>query len=143
MKKLITLGIGLVMAVAAMCQVQTMKSTFNLASDTVTNTGTVWLQASNVKGHGVVTLQVVATKISGTVAGTISIQGSTDGTNFKAIPTVETQTGVATATATDVASQTFVWRLSANHFTDYRISWTGSGTMAASFTGTCLLVKDR
>lgn len=105
--------------------------------DTVTNAGTSFI-STITKSNGSAnetTIQVNATKISGTVAGTISILGSIDNVNFKAIPTAETQTGVATATATDVASQTFVWRLNGSPFTYYRISWTGSGTMSASFNG--------
>lgn len=105
--------------------------------DTVTNTGTSYI-STIVKSRGnatTTTIQVNCTKISGTVAGTITIQGSLDNVNFKALPTEETQTALATATALDVASQTFVWRLKGSPFTYYRISWTGSGTMAASFNG--------
>lgn len=104
------------------------------ALDTVTNTGTGTLTSVRVNGPGDnVTIVVVCTKISGTVAGTITIQGSLDGTNYKAIPTVETQTSITTATALDVASQVFTWRLASSPYLYYRVSWTGSGTMAASF----------
>jgi len=105
-----------------------------ILSDTVTNTGTGTLSSIRVNGPGDnVTIVVTCTEISGTTAGTITIQGSLDGTNYKAIPTNETQTSITTATALDVASQVFTWRLASSPYLYYRVSWTGSGTMAASF----------
>jgi len=69
--------------------------------DTVTNAGTrIQRGQANTGGANInVTLQVVITKISGTVGGTVTCQGSLDGTNFVTIGSA--------ATATDVASQTF------------------------------------
>jgi len=112
----------------------TMKSVYNAASDTVTNTETAYLQGSIIGYKHNASFQVVITKISGTVAGTLTLQGSIDGTNFKAMTVAEASTAINTATATDVASQTFLWRLNSNPYKYYRISWTGSGTMAAKFT---------
>ena len=108
----------------------------SILSDTVTNAATNFLTsyAQTRTNTTSTVISVVCTKISGTVAGTITILGSLDGTNFKAIPTVETQTSIATATALDVASQVFVWRIAGSPFTYYRVSWTGTGTMAASFS---------
>lgn len=114
-----------------------LKSVYNLTRDTVSNTGTIYLTSGRVAGPGDVTIQVNATKISGTVGGTISLQGSLDGTNFKALNTAETQTALATVTATD-ASNVYHWRLNGSPFLYYRVSWTGTGTMAASFTAKIL-----
>ena len=55
---------------------------------------------------------------------------SIDGTNWKAMNTPDTQTALATITATD-ATNTYHWRLSGSPFPYYRVSWTGTGTMAA------------
>lgn len=113
---------------------QDLKSVYSLSSDTVANTATIYLStASRVNGPGVVTVQVNVTKISGTVGGTISLLGSLDGTNYKALNTEETQTALATITATD-ATNVYHWRLSKSPFLYYRVSWTGTGTMSASFT---------
>jgi hypothetical protein len=103
--------------------------------DTVTNTATNYL-TSYAQGKQAVstTVWVTVTKISGTVAGTITLQGSLDGTNFKAANTSDSQTALATVTATD-ATNTYHWRLAGNPYNYYRISWTGAGTMAASFSG--------
>lgn len=115
-----------------------LTSEFALTRDTVVNTATVFLTTGRIAGvSGVVTVQVNVTKISGTVGGTISLQGSLDGTNFKALNTAETQTALATVTATD-ASNVYHWRLSSSPFTYYRVSWTGTGTMSASFTSKLL-----
>lgn len=109
------------------------------ASDTVTNTGVGAVQTLRLGGDFRSTgFQIVCTKISGTVAGTITLMGSLDGTNFKAIPTEATQTSMTTATALDVASQTFVWWFKESPFLYYRVSWTGTGTMAATISGRIL-----
>lgn len=115
-------------------QVFDLKSVYSVTSDTVTNTGTVYLTTPRISNAPATstTIWVAVTKISGTVGGTITLQGSLDGTNFKAINTVDTQTALATITATD-ASNTYHWRLAGSPFLYYRVSWTGTGTMAASF----------
>lgn len=115
-----------------------LKSVYNLNSDTVTNTATVYLTSGRIAGtDGITTVQVNVTKISGTVGGTISLLGSLDGTNYKALNTAETQTALATVTATD-ATNVYHWRLSASPFIFYRVSWTGTGTMSASFSSKIL-----
>lgn len=112
-----------------------------ILSDTVTNTGTAYLTSySQTRTQASSTVvQVNVTKISGTVAGTISLLGSLDGTNFKALTVAEAQTALATITAAD-ASGAYHFRLNGCPFTYYRVSWTGTGTMAASFTAR-LIVK--
>lgn len=108
----------------------------NIESDTVTNTGTAYVSSRVMDkrdGFGSTVVQVVVTKISGTVGGTISLHGSLDGTNYNALVTEETQTALATITAAD-ASSNYHWRLKGCPFPYLRVSWTGTGTMSASFT---------
>lgn len=121
-------------AIETKAQVANFLSPYSLTSDTVTNTGTVYLQSPRLVAADATgtTIWIAVTKISGTVGGTITLQGSLDGTNFKALNTVDTQTALATITATD-ASNTYHYRLSSSHFPYYRVSWTGTGTMSASF----------
>lgn len=106
------------------------------ASDTVTNTATVTLTTAqrvpSTSGANV-TVYIAVTKISGTVGGTITLMGSMDGATYKAVNTMDTQTALATITATD-ANNTYHWRLNGNPFPYYRVSWTGTGTMSAVFT---------
>lgn len=105
--------------------------------DSVTNTGTGVMTCKRVAGPGTVTIQVNVIKKTGTVAGTITLLGSLDGVNFKAIPTRETQTAIATITAAD-ASGSYMWRLTDSPCLYYQVSWTGAGTMFATFTATIL-----
>lgn len=108
--------------------------------DTVTNTATNTLttKAKLTPTSGASTsIWITVTKISGTVGGTITLMGSFDGTNFKAINTMGTQTASATITATD-ASNTYHWWVTGSPFQYYRVSWTGTGTMAASFSAKVL-----
>jgi hypothetical protein len=140
MKKLLLAFALCVFVLGASAQVNlNMLSVFSLTSDTVTNTGTVTLTSARVPAlGGLNTLVYVSiTKISGTVGGTLTLMGSVDGTNFKALTTIETQTALATITAAD-ASSTYGWRLNGNHYPYYRVSYTGTGTMAASFTAKTL-----
>jgi len=108
-------------------------------SDTVVNTATAYITtrvASTNSGPGAQTTVVInITKISGTVGGTITLQGSLDGTTFTALTTQETATALATLTAAD-ASATRTWRIIGNPYRFYRVSWTGTGTMSASFSAT-------
>jgi len=94
--------------------------------DTVVNAGakvtTPSLGVVSNFGKGV-TAHVIVTKISGTVGGTLALQGSLDGTNWSTIGSASTPTD---ATANYSFNTTVGWRY-------YRISYTGTGTMSASF----------
>lgn len=105
-------------------------ATVTATRDTVTNAGSGALLSKRIAGPGAITIQVNVTKVSGTVGGTITLQGSLDGTNYKALNTEETQTALATITATD-ATNVYHWRLSKSPFIYYRVSWAGTGTMVA------------
>ena len=138
MKKYIFIFVAL-LGIAAYSEAQVF-SFYNplgsqVASDTVTNTGTAYLTTPVVSAAPATTstIWVAVTKISGTVGGTITLQGSLDGTNYKALNTPNTATALATFTAAD-ASATYHWVISGSPFRYYRVSWTGTGTMAASFT---------
>lgn len=104
----------------------------DVSLDTVTNTGTNYLGNLTLipGGRSSVSVVVTVTKVSGTVAGTLTLQGSYDGTVFFALNAAESQTALATKTAAD-ASGVYHWWLKANPFPYYRVSWTGAGTMVA------------
>lgn len=137
MKKFALLFVALVAFAAfeSKAQVYSLLSPYSFTSDTVANTGTAYLSTVAVSPAPAVTTTfwVAVTKISGTVGGTITLQGSLDGTNWKAVNTPNTATALATITATD-ASNTYHWIISGSPFKYYRVSWTGTGTMSASFT---------
>lgn len=138
MKKFLFLA-ALLIGFSAQAQLRELKSSTNQTLDTVTNTATNTLTSIKMtpSTSTSTTIWVAVTKISGTVGGTITLQASLDGTTYKAINTPDTQTAVAAVTATD-ATNTYHWRLSGSPFQYYRVSWTGTGTMAASFSAKVL-----
>lgn len=117
-------------------------TTANIASDTVTNTGTTFLSSQFSGGSAETTSIVVnVTKISGTVAGTMTLYGcntncgktTATATNWVTVKQADLQTAVPTITPTD-ASAPYSWNLKGSPYLYYRVSWTGAGTMSASFT---------
>ena len=139
MRKFLFIVAALLISFVAPAQLRELKSVFNLTSDTVVNTATVTLTSIKMAPTTSTntTVWVAVTKISGTVGGTMTLQGSLDGVNFKAVNTPDTQTAIATVTATD-ATNTYHWRLSGCPYQYYRVSWAGTGTMAASFSAKVL-----
>jgi len=100
-----------------------------ITQDTVTDTGTGALYVKRIAGPGVVTIQVNVQKVSGTVAGTITLSGSLDGVNYVALNTQETQTALATATlANTTGTVAYSWRLSANPYLYYKVGTAGGTT---------------
>lgn len=119
---------------------QNLGGATNIELDTVTNTATNFVTSQRSGGGATsTTIVVTITKISGTVAGTLTLYGCNTGcgkttatTTWVRINQPDLQTAVPTITAAD-ASALYSWTLSGSPTTYYRVSWTGSGTMAASF----------
>lgn len=130
MKKL--LFIAIVFLITGTTQAQTVFSlkwnTYSKTLDTVTNTGVKTSTITVLGVHDQLSAHVTVTKISGTVAGKIYWQASTDGTNFASLDSV---------TITDLASATYQYnRTTTLPFVYFRVRAAGSGTMSASVTGT-------
>jgi hypothetical protein len=108
------------------------KSSYGLTSDTVTNTATNYVQLQAKYGYNYLTIQPIVTKISGTPAGTLTLQGSNDGTNYVTVNTSYIKGGVATLSVTNqnVNSRFFV--VTGSPYEYYRVSYTGSGTMSCT-----------
>lgn len=129
MKKIISiLLICLVCAGTVSAQSATALTWSNgLALDTVDNTETHYAGFQAYSPVTGVSLVVKVLKISGTVGGTISWQGSNDGTVYATI---------TTSTASD-GSANYSYAVSDGApYKYYRVSWTGTGTMSASVSGT-------
>jgi hypothetical protein len=145
MKKIgfIILAIVAVLMVAPQAKSQALYnllSTYSLTSDTTVNAGTSVLSTGLVgTSAGTATVVINITKISGTVAGTITLQGSLDNSNWIALTDATAVPAIATKTATDVASQSFMWRVTGNPVRYYRVSWTGTGTMSARFNAQAII----
>lgn len=98
-------------------------TSYGNALDTVTNTASKVTTPFRVSNwHLGVTAQVVVTKISGTVGGSIGLYGSMDGTNF---------TLIGSATTPSDASANYSFNTTAAWYY-YQLKYTGTGTMSAS-----------
>jgi hypothetical protein len=103
-----------------------------LGSDTIVNTATVSVTQTFKLTYAVASFQAVVTKVSGTVAGTIILEASNDGTNYAAI-------SVDTLNLTNVATNTKLWAVTSVPYKYYRLKGTGIGTMAAILKWYCVL----
>jgi hypothetical protein len=128
MKKIILLSFLalLTMFTHAQNEPKNMLGSNGLAIDTVSDTGTETWTLKVPGTQQTVAVQFVATKISGTVAGTVTLQGSLNGSSWATVPSQ------SPFTATNVASQNTVWQMTGSGFLYYRVTWTGTGTMSAS-----------
>jgi hypothetical protein len=124
MKKfLMILSCVLALCVVGQAQVTTMPLALG---DTAVDAGVADKVFEVTAGYEGVIVQAIVTKISGTVAGTVGLYGSLDGTNYKQIG--------SDFTATNVASQTHVFYVTAPVARYLKVVQTGSGTMSAVLT---------
>ena len=136
-KVLIIIGLFSVLALGAKSQTILQDLYSNAASgvkplDTITNTATVTMTSSAVKGSPIgTTVGVVFTKLTGTVAGTATLKGSLNGTDwFTASST--------TYTVTDLATQSKSWELTGSPYLYFRVETVGSGTSTYTVKGQVL-----
>lgn len=113
--------------------VKNMLSNVSLTSDTTTNTGVSFVGLGVSEWYNTVTIQSVVTKISGTVAGTVTLQGSIDGTNYVTVNS--SYADITSYSPTDVATSSRIFVVTGSPYRYYRLSYTGAGTMAASHRG--------
>lgn len=112
---------------------RTMLSNYNLTSDTITNTGSGYVQFELKSYYEKVSIQPVVTRLSGTAAGTVTLQGSNDGTNF--VTMSSSYTSATTMSVTNVTTSTALLTITSSPYRYYRLSYTGSGTMSCRLQG--------
>lgn len=100
------------------------------ARDTVTNTGTKTLVGRPNAYTTAITIQVDITKISGTLAGTLTPIVSNDGTTYYS---VSSRTTRDTAYTVPNASGGYTYTMPLG-YRYYGVQWVGTGTMVGSFT---------
>lgn len=130
MKKFL-LSISLIFAVL----ISSAQITMNGSGAAVTNTGTGECSLAVKNSYKIVAIQLKVVKTSGTVAGTVTLQGSIDGTNYETVLAAATVNNAATFTATDVATQVKTFIINNNPYLYYKLSYTGVGTMVATLSG--------
>jgi len=112
---------------------KTMLSSYSLTSDTITDTGSGYVAITIDKYWEKVSFQPVVTKLSGTAAGTVTLQGSNDGTNFVTVNS--SYVSATTMTVTNVTTSTALLTVTSSPYKYYRLSYTGSGTMSCTLKG--------
>lgn len=103
------------------------------ASDTVTNAGTAYVGRAFSGSATAIGVQVAITKVSGTVAGTITFQGSIDGTNYHTIGSTQSLTDTA-----GTKYYIFVLDGGSAPYTHYRASVAGGTTCVYYLAGTLI-----
>jgi hypothetical protein len=134
MKKLILiLFVGLVAfsTVESKAQVGILESPYGFSTDTLTlaaATGTIFLTTDLIKAAPATstTVEFKVVRLSGTTAGTATLQGSMDGTNWNAMTTPNTATALATYTVANSASAFYAWSISGSPYPYLRVSWTAT-----------------
>lgn len=146
MKRLFALAIGLLCAFYADAQTSFLAgSTGTSGADSVvvTNTGTGYLYSKSFdrKSQNVF-IQAQFTETSGTSAGTCTVEGTVDGSNWKLVTSTDTNLSYS-YTVTDVASQSIIFKIPStdNAYTRFRLKYVGSGTMVNRMKGV-YLVRD-
>lgn len=140
MKKYILIAILFVFAAGvANAQVITLKSSAYPANslDTVTNTATKTLDfgtAAKVVGKHNALVVATVTEISGTTAGSVILEASSDGSNWYSV--YSSKDSVYTFSPADqTAAQSFAFQIDNALHSYYRLSYTGVGTMSAKIAG--------
>lgn len=129
--------------IAGTSQLHAQTSLLSVASkplDTVTNTGVKALKnALPIKGaKQTVTIVATVTKLTGTAAGTVILQGSLDGVNFDRVRSANLMGAVAVDSLLikDVATpQVRQWTVVNSPFLFYRTQATGVGTTTFTIKG--------
>jgi hypothetical protein len=111
-----------------------LKSTpTHAVTDTITNAVTKY-QLGIVKGYNeIITVQPTFTKISGTAAATVKIQGSVDGVSYNDIG--------SSYTVTDVAAQSTAFIITPSSYQYYRLSIVPTGTQSVKVVTPVLVRK--
>jgi hypothetical protein len=128
-----------------------LKSIYSLTLDTVTNAGTKTLTMPISLPYKTISIGVTVTKVSGTLGGTVTLQGSVNGVNYVTVPTSfietpNTQTpyttgGAATYTVPDYSAPTKIFTIIGSPYVYYRVSYTGTGTMVGTIKGNIFVTQ--
>lgn len=110
-----------------------MLSNYSKVSDTIVDSGSGYLDKRVTGGYNTLSIQTVVTKISGTAGGTVTVQGSVDGTNFVTVNTAFIS--AQTQAITNVTTNTKVFVITGSPYAYYRLYYTGTGTMSCILKG--------
>lgn len=97
---------------------QLLKS--KVSADTTIDAATVYVTYATIESN-ITAIQATVTKVSGTVAGYVILQGTVDGTNYQDVNT-------DTLTLTNTTTNFKIWTIDKAYYAGYRIKHVGSGT---------------
>ena len=135
---------------SAQFYVQTAKSEYGLTSDTATNTENIVMgiefdgsSYTQIKKDFLLSVAVTTTQLTGTIAGTVTLQGSLDGTTFVNLDStscgIDPYVGAAyTFTAANGTTKLFSVR---TIFPYYRVYYASSGTHTSTIAASYQFVK--
>jgi len=113
--------------------------TSSVDSVVVTDTGSGSLYISFTAKEAK-SIQVLITKTSGTLGGTMTLYGSNDGVNWTALTDATSAPTITTYTVTDTgtysAPQTKTWYVKDHQMKAYKLTHVGTGTMVGRFKAT-------
>lgn len=115
-----------------------VSATYGKLTDTVTSTTAHYMvlpSGTTLPATMELTLVATCTEITGTTAGTLTVEGSVDGTNWSSLYLTNSTTAVQSFTATDVASQTFSWKLDYFAYKYIRLKVVGISTPDFTIAG--------
>ena len=133
MKKII-LGLLVCLALCVTQNASAQMFTMGGSNGSVVNTATAYNTLEVSGSYETVSIQTVITKVSGTVAGTVTLQGSNDGVNYETFDTNYVSTATVTFTPTNVTTNSKIWLMNRNPYLFFRIKYVGTGTMSATMT---------
>lgn len=112
---------------------KTLLSDYDLTSDTITNSGTGYVELPLTNYYEKVAVQAVVTKLSGTAGGTVTLQGSNDGTNY--VTMSSSYTDARTLSVSNTTTNTAMFIITSCPYKYVRLSYTGTGTMSCTLKG--------
>lgn len=117
-------------------QTVTASPALKMTNDTIVNATTTYAYLGSVASFGNIVggssalgVTFKITKVSGTVAATLTLQGSNNTVDWF------TANSITPFAATDVATQTAKWEIATLNYKFYRILITPTGTQRAAFKG--------
>jgi len=133
MKKII-LGLLVCFALCSTQNASAQVITMGGSDGAVVNTATAYNTQKVDGGFTYACVQTVITKVSGTVGGTVTLQGSVDGVNYETVDLSYISDSIATFTPTNVATNSVIFKMNGAPYGYYRIKYVGTGTMSATVT---------
>lgn len=113
-----------------------LKSRYNVALDTVTNTGSKNMTSARVAGAAqTVTVSTINTNLTGTLAGIARLWGSLDGTNYNRIRSTQLQGAQVDSLLIDANHPVYHWVVQNSPYQYYQVRTTGVGTTTFTIKG--------